>query len=84
MCQPPLDPMAINISEQWLCGDRVLDKYIGFQKKKKKFPCPEDNTLTILMMYEQESTDLGLSPDSNKYDLDKSKQFNVPGPMFLH
>lgn len=77
MCQPPPDPKAINVSEYWLCSDNVLHRY---KERKKEI----SHTLTLLMMCEQESTDLGLSPDSDKYDLDKPRQFNVPGPMFLH
>lgn len=69
MHQPLLDSEAVNVFKRWLCSNRVLDRYEGFQKTPHFSP-PGDSMLTLLMMYEQESTDLGLSPDSDKYDLD--------------
>lgn len=82
MHQPLLDSKAVNVFKRWLCSNRVLDRYEGFQKTPHFSP-PGDSMLTLLMMYEQESTDLGLSPDSDKYDLDKPRQFNFSGPPFL-
>lgn len=79
MCQPPLNPKVINILDPGLCSDSALDRSKGFQKTPC-LPSPGDNMLTLLMMYEHDSTDLGFSLNSDKYDLDKPRRFNFAGP----
>lgn len=81
MRQPPLDPRTITILQPWLCSVRALDRCKGFQKTPH-CPSPGDNMLSLVMMCEQDSTDSGLSPDSDKYDLDKPRQFHFSGPWF--
>lgn len=79
MCQSPLDSKAINISEPWLCSDMTLGRDKGFQKTPHSLS-PGHNTLTLSMICEQDSTDLGLSPNPDKYDLNKPRQgFNFSG-----
>ena len=48
--------------------------YQGFQKTPH-LRTPGDNMLTLLMVWEQGSTDLSLSPDSYQFNLDKLRQF---------
>lgn len=81
--QPPLDPRAITILQPWLCSVRALDRCKAFQKTPHS-PSPGDNMLTLLMMCEQDSTDSGLSPDSDKYDLDRPRPLHFSGPWFWH